>query len=84
MELFFLMMVRNAKIQTRAQEEIDSVVGDSRPPTTADCSLLPYVNCILKELLRFNPVVALAVHGTLKEDVYNGYLIPKGKSIQSR
>ena len=67
----------------RAQAEVDSVVGDDRAPTLVDHLSLSYVKCILKELLRFNPVVTLAVHSNEKDDEYSGYHIPKGMSCFS-
>lgn len=50
---FFLMMATNTNIVKRAQEEIDHVTKRSRLPTIDDRAELPYVDCILKELLRY-------------------------------
>jgi cytochrome P450 len=43
-------------IQKRAQEEIDRVVGRDRLPTFADRYNLPYLEAIIWEILRWNPV----------------------------
>lgn len=40
----------------RAQEEIDSIVGDERLPSFADREKLPYINAIVKETLRWENV----------------------------
>lgn len=56
---FFLAMVLNPEIQRKAQEEIDSVVGNDRLPSYSDRDNLPYVNAVLKETLRFFPIVPM-------------------------
>lgn len=43
-------------IQSRAQAEIDAVVGYDRLPTSADRSSLPYIDALVKEVFRWNPV----------------------------
>ena len=46
------MIARHPEVLAKAQEEIDSVVGKDRFPTLEDRVLLPYVNCIMKEVFR--------------------------------
>ena len=46
-------------VQKKAQKEIDTVVGRSRLPTGADRESLPYVNAIVKEVLRMYPVAPI-------------------------
>jgi len=43
-------------VQRRAQAELDTVTGGSRLPTYEDRPNLPYINAIVKEVLRWNPV----------------------------
>ncbi len=54
-------MCRYPKIQAKAQEEVDSILGSdwSRLPTFIDRSNLPYINAVVLELLRWNPAVPL-------------------------
>ena len=57
-------MTLNPSVQTRAQAELDAVVGlgtdtDMRLPTFADRERLPYINAIIKEVLRWNPSAPL-------------------------
>ena len=56
---FFLAMVLNPDVQRKAQMELDQVVGPHRLPDFADQPSLPYVDAIVKETLRWNPVVPL-------------------------
>ena len=53
------------KVQRRAQEEIDRVIGSDRLPTFADRGSLPYVEAVAKELLRWNPVTPLGTSTAL-------------------
>lgn len=48
-------------IQKRAQAEIDSVVGPDRLPSFADRESLPYVEAVVKEVFRWNPVAPLGM-----------------------
>ncbi|CAE6410773.1 unnamed protein product [Rhizoctonia solani] len=76
---FVLAMVRFPDLQVKAQQEIDSVTGGNRLPTMKDQSKLPYVERLISEVLRWQPVSPLGVpHVAAREDVYHGYRIPKG------
>ncbi|KAL3458739.1 putative cytochrome P450 oxidoreductase OrdA-like protein [Aspergillus heterothallicus] len=79
---FFLTMALFPEVQKRAQDEIDRVVGRSRLPKYADQERLPYVDALVKEALRWHPVGPMGLpHRSTQDDVYNGYLIPKGSII---
>ena len=68
--------------QRKAQEEIDRVVGTDRLPTFEDRENLPYVDALVKEALRWHPVVPMGVpHVTTEDDIYEGYFIPKGSIL---
>lgn len=49
-------MTLQPEVQKRAQAEIDSVVGLGRLPSFGDRQNLPYVEALVKEVLRWNPV----------------------------
>lgn len=53
---FFLAMLHNPDVQTRARQELDAVVGKERLPTLEDESSLPYITAVVKEGLRWRPV----------------------------
>jgi cytochrome P450 len=72
-------MVANPEVQTRAQDELDAVVGRSRTPTFADAPSLPYIQALVKESLRWRPALPLGIaHATTEDDWYEGMFIPKG------
>lgn len=52
-------MVLYPEAQYKAQAEIDRIIGGDRFPTLADQSNLPYVDALMKEVLRWKPVVPL-------------------------
>ncbi|KAF3086190.1 hypothetical protein TWF569_003568 [Orbilia oligospora] len=82
MTSFTLAMILYPEVQRKAQEEIDRVVGSDRLPGFEDRERLPYINAIIKEILRWWVVGPLAFIHVADEDIeYNGYLIPKGSYI---
>ena len=52
---FTLAMVKNPRIWQRAQAEIDAAIGINRLPEYEDRPLLPYVDAIIRETLRWKP-----------------------------
>ena len=52
-------MIQYPDVQTRAQDELDGVVGRDRLPSFEDKDCLPYVSRIVKETLRWKAVSAL-------------------------
>jgi hypothetical protein len=49
-------MTLHPEVQKQAQAEIDAVVGTDRLPTLADREYLPFVDALVKEVFRWNPV----------------------------
>ncbi|EGO22751.1 hypothetical protein SERLADRAFT_371048 [Serpula lacrymans var. lacrymans S7.9] len=79
---FFLAMVLHPDVQEKARAELDSVIGPGRLPDFNDRPTLPYINAIVKEVLRWNPVAPLGLpHMVTSDDVYEGYFIPAGTTI---
>jgi cytochrome P450 len=64
-------------VQTRVQEEVDSVLGD-RMPTLEDVRNLSYTTMAIKEAMRLYPAAYAMPRLTEVEDELNGYAIPKG------
>jgi len=82
MYAYFLALALHPKVQANAHAEMDRVVGQDRLPTFEDRDQLPYVDAICKELLRWLPIVPLAVpHRATRDATYKGYSIPEGSWV---
>ena len=82
MGAFFLAMTLRPEVQKKAQAELDAVVGTDRLPEFSDRTSLPYVNAIVKEVLRWHPAGPINVpHRVVAYDEYDGYLIPGGALV---
>ncbi|KZT66841.1 cytochrome P450 [Daedalea quercina L-15889] len=78
---FFLIMAQCPHVQQKAQAEVDAVVGD-RSPKCSDRDSMPYLEAVLKEVHRWNPVLPIALpHQVRHEDTYASYRIPTGSTV---
>ena len=76
-----LALAMHPEVQRKAQAELDNVVGPDRLPEFSDRDALPYVNAIVKEIVRWHAVAPVGgAHRSEADDEYNGYFIP-AKSI---
>lgn len=50
------------EVQRKAQAELDIVIGTDRLPTFKDRSDLPYIDAMVKEVLRWHGVVPLCMY----------------------
>ncbi|CAO1603064.1 hypothetical protein XANCAGTX0491_006656 [Xanthoria calcicola] len=67
------------EVVAKAHEEIDRVVGADRLPTFSDRKNLPYVDGIVKEAWRWNPVGPMGLAHKAEDDiVHHDFVIPKG------
>ncbi|KNZ75064.1 O-methylsterigmatocystin oxidoreductase [Termitomyces sp. J132] len=79
---FVLAMVCHPEVQRKAQTELDRVLPPGHLPDFSDEQALPYLSAIIKEVLRWQPVVPLAVpHYATNDDTYNNYHIPAGSTV---
>jgi cytochrome P450 len=84
MSSFLLAMTMYPEVQRKIQAELDSVVGTDKLPTFADRDSLPYLATAMKEIIRWGPTTPLgAPHCVEKDDMHNGYFIPKGSIIMA-
>jgi len=75
-------MALHPEVMEKAQEELDRVVGKGRLPDFSDRDSLPYIDALVKELLRWNPPLPIAVpKRVMQDDVYRGYFIPAGATV---
>lgn len=52
-------MALHPEVQDKAQAEIDRVIGPDRLPQVADRDSLPYVTAVMREVLRWQPIVTV-------------------------
>ncbi|KIK54563.1 hypothetical protein GYMLUDRAFT_177015, partial [Collybiopsis luxurians FD-317 M1] len=81
---FILAMSVHPDKQRKAQAEIDRVVGSERLPTFEDRPQLTYVESVIKEVYRWNPVAPIAVphkYSGETDDEYRGWRIPKDSIV---
>ncbi|KZT12723.1 cytochrome P450 [Laetiporus sulphureus 93-53] len=79
---FILAMTLHPDIYKKARAEIDRVVGTVRLPDFPDRDSLPYLECVLEEVYRWNCPVPLGLpHKAAAHDQYRGYDIPGGSMI---
>lgn len=77
-----LALLLHPDVQKKGQAAIDEVVPESRLPNFNDMVNLQYVNQIVKETMRWRPVITLGIpHANTKDDEYNGYFIPKDSVV---
>ncbi|KIJ65809.1 hypothetical protein HYDPIDRAFT_109838 [Hydnomerulius pinastri MD-312] len=82
LECFILGMTLHAAEQTKAQAELDAVLGFGNLPTLSDRSRLPYVEALYIEVLRKYTFGSIGLpHVVAEDDVHEGYFIPKGTMI---
>jgi hypothetical protein len=83
---FILAMVQNPAVQKRAQEEVDRVLSGTRLPQVEDLQDLPYLMAIIKECLRWKPILPLSewsryidIRSMLTQSCVKVYLVDYGK-----
>ena len=79
---FVQAMILYPDVQGHAQEQLDAVCGDTRPPTMDDAPQLQYIRACQKEALRWWPNLTQGVpRATSRDDNYMGYHIPGGAQV---
>ncbi|KAJ3698775.1 hypothetical protein LUZ61_002480 [Rhynchospora tenuis] len=72
-------ILNDPEVLVKATYEIDKHVGNERLMEESDMANLPYLNCILNEVLRLYPGGPLLVpHESRKDVIVRGYNIPRG------
>ncbi|CAG8622502.1 1603_t:CDS:2, partial [Cetraspora pellucida] len=75
-------LANNPQVQSKAHQELDQVVGQSRLPEISDEPNIPYIRAIIKEGQRYCAPIYLGVpHGIEEDDEYNGYHIPANSVV---
>ncbi|KAH6797300.1 Cytochrome P450 superfamily protein [Perilla frutescens var. hirtella] len=75
-------LIRHPKILSRAQQELDSVVGQNRFVSESDLPQLVYLQAVIKENFRLHPSTPLSLPRIAEENCdINGYRVPKGSTL---
>ncbi|KAI1195959.1 putative cytochrome P450 [Nemania serpens] len=80
---FICAMLVFPEVQSRAQSELDQVVGQDRMPQPQDEPKLQYIRGCVKESLRWMPTTILGAipHALTQDDHYMGFRLPKGAGV---
>ncbi|KAK7474093.1 hypothetical protein BaRGS_00034699 [Batillaria attramentaria] len=77
-----LMLAQYPEVQTKARQEVMSLLPDQEQPITAAIvEKLVYLTCVVKESLRLFPPVTVHFRQSINDDVIQGYKIPAGTKI---
>ncbi|KZS94002.1 cytochrome P450 [Sistotremastrum niveocremeum HHB9708] len=82
LDTFLLAMMLFPEAQKAAQREIDAVLHRGRLPTLEDKDALPHIQAIMKEVIRWNPIIPTGLpHASMEDDEYKGLFIPAKSMI---
>jgi len=80
--MFFYAMITNPEAMKKAQEELDRVVGKGELPDFSHKDSLPYIDALVKEVLRWSPPLPFSsLSRAMQDDIYRGYFIPRGTTV---
>ncbi|KAM0055360.1 putative geraniol 8-hydroxylase [Helianthus debilis subsp. tardiflorus] len=75
-------LLRNPHMMAKAKEELEKVIGKGSIVKEDDILRLPYLSCIVKEVLRLHPPAPLLLpRKVVKEVQLSGYTIPAGTQV---
>ncbi|RIB14061.1 cytochrome P450 [Gigaspora rosea] len=75
-------LAKNPDMQDRLRKEILEVFTDRNNfPTFDEIDNLKYLDCVYKEILRIMPPIPSLTRYNKKDEIMNGYVIPKGTPL---
>jgi hypothetical protein len=78
---YVLTIALHPEVQRKGQAVVDAAV-EGRLPNFTDFGTMPYVDAIVNEVFRWNPITPLGVpHVARQDDYYEGHLISKGTMV---
>ena len=78
----FALLLKYLECKKKIIAEVDTIIGNSRPPSLEDRRNMPYTEAFLLEVHRYTSEVPLGVpHMCQKDVVFEGYDIKKGSIV---
>ena len=74
-------LLENPKVMEKVKRELTRVVGTRAQVQESDIAQLPYLQAVVKEVLRLYPVVAMTYYRAEATVGVQGYTIPQGATI---
>lgn len=75
-------LMHNPEVLSKAQLELNEVIGKGNPVEESDIARLPYLQAIIKETFRMHPAGPLLVPRKAESDVeIEGLTVPKGAQV---
>ncbi|XP_062338350.1 cytochrome P450 2J2-like [Osmerus eperlanus] len=79
-----LYMMKYSEVQEKVQDEIERVIGLSRPPCMTDKINMPYTEAVIHETLRVANLIPLNISRMASKDTtVGGYFIPQGTVLNT-
>ncbi|PQM43100.1 geraniol 8-hydroxylase [Prunus yedoensis var. nudiflora] len=74
-------LLRNPKKLSKAQEELEQVIGKGKPVEESDIARLPYLQATIKETFRLHLAVPFIPRRAEAGVAICGYIVPKGAQV---
>lgn len=75
-------LLHSPEVLSKAQLELEQVIGKGNPVEESDIARLPYLQAIVKETFRLHPAVPLLLPRKAGADVeIEGFTVPKGAQV---
>ncbi|XP_059283178.1 geraniol 8-hydroxylase-like [Lycium ferocissimum] len=74
-------VMKNANVMRKAQTELEEVIGKGKVIEEKDISVLPYLQCIVKETMRLHPPGPFFLRNAKQDVEVCGYFVPKGSLV---
>ncbi|CAO2206562.1 unnamed protein product [Urochloa humidicola] len=81
MEWGMVDLIQNPEVMRKAKEELTRVLGDKLLVEESDVARLPYLQAVVKEMLRLRVALPLMPRRAEADIEVNGYRIPKGTNV---
>ncbi|KAK6150489.1 hypothetical protein DH2020_015421 [Rehmannia glutinosa] len=74
-------VIRHPTVTKKLQKELEQIVGMNQMVEESHLSSLKYLDCVIKESMRFHPVGPLLIHESTEDCEVDGFQIPKKSRV---